>query len=165
MPPSTTTSFWKQFKPKSCSLALKASTKEEALQEIVDNLVAGGCLPADLGAAAVRALAERERLGSTGVGMNVAIPHVKLPGIERVACSLSVHAEGIEWSAVDGEPVNLIFTVLRPDAASETHDPQRHLDMMHWIARLGRDGDFRRFAQRVTTKAELIDLLKEMSSI
>jgi mannitol/fructose-specific phosphotransferase system IIA component (Ntr-type) len=163
MPPSTTSTFWKQFKPKSCSIRLKASGKEDALQEIVGNLVRGGCLPDALEPAAVRALVERERLGSTGVGMNVAIPHIKLVGLERVACSLSVHPEGIEWAAVDGAPVQLIFTVLRPERASESHDPQRHLDMMHWISRLSRDGDFRRFAVRIKTKSELIDLLKEMS--
>jgi mannitol/fructose-specific phosphotransferase system IIA component (Ntr-type) len=45
------------------------------------------------------------------------------------------------------------------------HDPDRHLEMMRWIARLGRDGDFRRFAVRVKTKTELVDLLKEMSAV
>lgn len=165
MPPSTAASFWKHFKPKSCSTSLKAQSKEEALEEIVSNLVAADSLDKSLGESALKALVERERLGSTGVGMNVAIPHVKLPGIDTVACSLSVHAEGLEWAAVDGERVNLVFTVLRPDKASETHDPQRHLDMMHWISRLSRDADFRSFAQRVSKKSELIDLLKEMSGL
>lgn len=165
MPPSTTATFWKHFKPKSCSISLKAQTKEEALEEIVANLVTAGSLTEEHGDGALRALIERERLGSTGVGMNVAIPHVKLSGLESVACSLSVHGEGLEWAAVDGEPVHLVFTVLRPDRASELHDPQRHLDMMHWISRLSRDADFRRFAQRVTRKSDLIDLLKEMSAL
>ena len=163
MPPSTTATFWKQFKPKSCSVHLKAETKDEALKEIVENLVTGGALSSDHTDAAHSALIDRERLGSTGVGMNVAIPHIKLAGIDKVACSLSVHPDGLEWAAVDGEPVNLVFTVLRPDKASETHDPQRHLDMMHWISRLSRHSDFRSFATRVKTKTELIDLLKEMS--
>ena len=157
--------FWKQFKPKSCSASLKAKTKEEALAEIVTNMVKGGILPKDLEADAHEALAEREILASTGVGMNVAIPHVKLPGLEKVACSLSVHKEGLEWAAVDGADVNILFTVLRPESAGDDHDPEQHLEMMKWIARLGRESDFRRFAVRATTKTELVDLLKEMSAV
>lgn len=157
--------FWKQFKAKSCSVHLKAATKEEALHEVVTNLIQGGSIPADLQDEAVKALLDRERSGSTGVGMNVAIPHVKLRGLERVACSLSAHVEGLEWQAVDGAPVHLLFTVLRPEKPSELHDPEKHLEMMRWISRLSRDADFRRFAMRVKTKTELVDLLREMSAV
>jgi mannitol/fructose-specific phosphotransferase system IIA component (Ntr-type) len=157
--------FWKLFKSKSCSVRLKSPTKEEALAELVDNLVAGECLDAALRDAAVEALLERERSGSTGVGTSVAIPHVKLRGLERVACSISIHPAGLEWHAVDGAPVQIVFTVLRPEKSGEHHDPERHLEMMRWIARLARDGDFRRFAIGVRTKAELVDLLKEKSAV
>jgi len=157
--------FWKQFKPKCCSVGLKATTKDEALQEVVANLVKAGVLPAKLEAAALEALREREKVASTGVGMGVAIPHVKLAGLERVVCSLSVHQEGLEWQAVDGAPANLFFTVLRPDRPGDHHDPERHIRMMTWIAKLGRDPDFRRFASNARTRTELVDLLREMSAV
>lgn len=157
--------FWKQFKPKSCNLRLRSTSKEDALSEVVQTLVEAEALPADLAAAAVLALREREKVGSTGVGMNVAIPHVKLKGLERATCSLCVHVDGVEWQAVDGAPVHLVFTVLRPERAGADHDPEKHLEMMKWIARLSRDADFRRFALKVKTKAELIDLLKEKSAV
>ena len=99
------------------------------------------------------------------MGVNVAIPHVKLKGLERAAVSLAVHKEGLEWKALDGEPVHLFFTVLRPERAGELHDPERHLDMMKWVARLARDADFRRFAVNAKTKKELVDLLKEKSGV
>jgi PTS system fructose-specific IIC component len=156
---------WKQFKPKACSVHLKACSKEEALAEVVKNLVEAEVLRGDLAADAERALLERERTASTGVGMSVAIPHVKLAGLDRAVCSLSVHRQGISWEAVDGAPVQLLFTVIRPDKKSTQHDPDRHLEMMRWIARLGRDADFRRFAVRVKTKTELVDLLREMSAV
>ena len=70
--------FWKSFKPKSCSVRLQALSKEEALSEVVDNLITGEALPARLKTQALEALLAREKLGSTGVGMGVAIPHVKL---------------------------------------------------------------------------------------
>jgi len=158
-------SFWKQFKPKACSIKLKSSAKEDILAEIVENLVKGGALDEELADAALKALAEREDLASTGVGMNVAIPHVKLSGLTKVAACLAVHTDGVEWAAVDGEPVQIFFTILRPAEASDDHDPEAHLEMMRWIARLGRDADFRNFALQARTKTELVDLLKEMANV
>lgn len=155
--------WYKRFKSKACILKLKAETKEAALDEVVDQLLTGKLLPKDLEEDARKALHEREELASTGVGMNVAIPHVKVEGLDEAICSLSVSQEGIEWRAVDGEPVHILFTVLRPDGETEQHDPQDHLEMMRWIARLARDPDFRGFALQATTKAQLVGLLKEMS--
>ena len=157
--------FWKQFKPKCCSVNLKAADKAAALEELVDNLVKAGALTEDLREDAHAALTAREALGSTGVGAGVAIPHVKLAGIDRVVCSVSIHKEGLEWAAIDGAPVHIYFTVLRPERAGDQHDPERHLEMMTWIAKLAREPDFRRFASRAKTKTELVDLLKEMSAV
>jgi PTS system nitrogen regulatory IIA component len=154
--------WWKEFKAKSCSVSLKAGSKPEVLQEIVRGLVKTDQLPEALEEVAFQALVDREQLASTGVGMNVAIPHVKLPGLDKAICSLGIHQEGAEWGAVDGAPVKILFTVLRPAEAGELHDPEQHLEMMRWIAKLGRDGDFRSFAIQAKTKKELVDLLKEM---
>lgn len=160
-----TNTFWKLFKASSCSNALKAGDKDEALREILSNLVKAKSLEEQLEADALGALREREALASTGVGMGVAIPHVKLEGLERVACNLSIHREGLEWAAVDGAPVHLVFTVLRPVRGGEQHDPGRHLEMMTWIAKLGRDADFRSFAMQARTKTDLVELLKEKSVV
>lgn len=157
--------WWKQFKPKACSVRLKSSTKQDALREVIDNLVASSMLTADLEKPAIKALLAREDVASTGIGMNVAIPHVELVGIDKAVCSLSVHPEGLEWAAVDGLPVHILFTVLRPADSNEHHDPERHLEMMRWIAKLAREPDFRSFAVRVKTKTELVNLLKEMSTV
>jgi len=158
-------SFWKHFKPKSCSINLKAVAKDGILEELVDNMVKSGILEENLRDSALRTLREREDLASTGVGMRVAIPHVKLPGLSKVVCTLSVHQQGVEWRAIDGEDVNIFFLVLRPERGGEEHDPEVHLEMMSWIARLSREPDFRRFALVAKTKKELVDLLKEMSAV
>lgn len=157
--------FWKLFKAKSCSLSLSGSTKEQVLAELVVGLIEGGSLDEGLRDEALGALREREGLATTGVGQNVAIPHVKVRGLERAVASLSVHPEGVEWGAVDGEPVRLFFTVLRPAQESRQHDPEAHLEMMRWIARLGRERDFRSFALQATTRSQLVDLLKEMARV
>ena len=158
-------SFWKQFKPKSCSVNLKASDKDGILAEIVENMVKSGVLDAEFQDAALRTLREREELASTGVGMGVAIPHVKLPGLNQVVCTLSVHKEGVDWTAIDGESVRVFFSVLRPERGGDQHNPEAHLEMMSWVARLSREEDFRRFAIASKTKTELVDLLKEMSTV
>lgn len=155
--------WYKKFKSKACILKLKADTKAAALDEVVDQLLSAKLLDPSLEEAARKTLHDREELASTGVGMNVAIPHVKLEGIDEAICSLSVSQEGIEWRAVDGEPVHILFTVLRPGGATDSHDPEQHLEMMRWIARLARDNDFRGFALQARTKAELVGLLKEKS--
>jgi PTS system fructose-specific IIC component len=156
--------YWKLFKPAACSLHLAGTTKEEVFEELVDNFVKARCLASTLRGPALRALLEREGLASTGVGQRVAIPHVKLLGLEEAIFSLSLHPAGIAWSSLDGEPVTILFTVLRPERPGARYNPERHLDMMRWISQLGRDADFRRFAQGVTTKKALVDLLREMSS-
>jgi len=157
--------FWKLFKAKTCSLTLCGATKEEVLAELVTGLIEGGSLDEGLREEALSALREREGLATTGVGQNVAIPHVKIRGLERAAASLCVHPGGVEWGAVDGAPVHLFFTVLRPAEESRHHDPEVHLEMMRWIARLGRERDFRSFALQASTRTQLVDLLKEMAGV
>ena len=157
--------YWKLFKPKSCSIRLKGSNKDDVCDELVNVLTSGGAVPEELAEACRQAFLEREKLASTGVGKGVAIPHVKLSGIDRVAVSLSIHPEGVDWQSPDGEPVRVFFAVVRPERAGEEHDPQRHLDMMQWIARLCQDSDFRRFAASASNRTELVDLLKENSTL
>ena len=156
---------WKKFKAKSCNINLKAPDKDTALRELIETLVKGGALASDHEEAAVRALFDRERLASTGVGMGVAIPHVKLKGIEQVSCGLSIHREGLEWAAGDGARVHIFVTVLRPERDGAHYKESEHIEMMSWIAHLARTPDFRRFATNAKTRTELVDLLKEMSAV
>lgn len=158
-------SWWKLFKPKCCAVRLAGEDKEAILDAVVENLVKGGCLPEDLAGPAGKALREREQMASTGVGMNIAIPHVKLARLARVACNLSVLERPVEWAAVDGAPVQILFTVLRPERPGRDHDPEKHLEMMRGIAKIAREPDFRRFALRARTKTELVGLLKEMATV
>lgn len=156
--------LWKQFKSKACSVDLAARTKEAALEEVVANLAAAQLLTKAQATKALAAFLERESVASTGVGMGVAIPHIKLAGIETSIASLSVSRAGLEWKAIDAAPVQVIFTVLRPDQPSGKHDPARHLELMQWISRLSRHADFRSFAAQASTKAQLLELLAEMES-
>ena len=163
--PTDARADWKLFKPKACSQKLKGDTQEGIFAELVEILVKAGMLDASLTDAAVAALDAREKMASTGVGMGVAIPHVKLEGLERAVCSLAIHPDGVDWNAIDGAPVQIFFTVLRPAGETAEHDPDRHLEMMRWISRLARHEDFRRFAIGAKNRTELVDLLKEMAAV
>ena len=161
MSKATSVDWFKRFRAGSCSIGLKAADKAAALEEVAANLVKGKALAKDREEELVKALHQREQRATTGVGAGVAISHVPFPGIETALCSLSVHQEGLEWSAVDGAPVHLVFLVLRPEMSTPQYDPEDHTDMMRWIAGLIRDADFRAFALQATKRSELVELLKE----
>jgi PTS system nitrogen regulatory IIA component len=79
-------------------------------------------------------IGERERLGSTGFGGGVAIPHGKLPGIDRVYALVARLAAPMDYKAVDGQPVDLVFLLLSPpDAGAE------HLKALAAVSRLVRN--------------------------
>lgn len=116
---------------------LDASGKREVLTRLV-NTLAGKDLavqPARL----VEALLERERIGSTGVGEGVAIPHAKLKGLRRLLGAFGRSRHGVDFDAVDGQPCHLFFLLVAPEeAASE------HLRALSRIAKLMRDPEVRR---------------------
>ena len=114
----------------SIRLDLLAGNKRGLLNQL--SQVAGqrlGIDPADI----ADSIAERERLGSTGFGGGVAIPHGKLAGIDRVYGIVARLAQPIDYKAIDGEKVDLVFMLLSPpDAGAE------HLKALAAISRLVR---------------------------
>lgn len=64
---------------------------------------------------------EREQLGSTGIGRGVAIPHCKLNGLERVLVAIGIAGHGVDFGAVDQQPVKLFFLVISPSRAPAEH--------------------------------------------
>jgi PTS system nitrogen regulatory IIA component len=95
------------------------ATNKRGLFQIMGQL-AGQRLGFD-GAEIVAAVSDRERLGSTGFGYGVAIPHGKLPGLARIYCLVARLAEPIDYKAVDGQPVDLVFFLLSPPDAGADH--------------------------------------------
>lgn len=63
----------------------------------------------------MKAIIEREKIVSTGIGMGVALPHAKLPEYEEFFIAIGIHTKGIPWEALDGAPVRLIFMIGGPD--------------------------------------------------
>ncbi len=121
-----------------CVIAdLKGQTKEEVLKELVTSLKHAGFIESvDEG---VRVILERERLGSTGIGDGVAIPHGKMKKLKSVLCAFGRSAKGIDFGAVDGQPVHIFFLLLAPEETAGLH-----LKMLSRISRVVRDAPFRK---------------------
>lgn len=98
---------------------LAAPDAETALRRLTERLVARG-VAADAADVFGR-LWEREQLGSTGIGGGVAIPHCKLPGLERVVVAIGLAPAGVDFNAVDGQPVRVFFLVVSPANAPAAH--------------------------------------------
>lgn len=99
-------------------LGIEGKTKKAVLQELSARAAALTGLPErDV----FEALLQRERLGSTGLGRGIAIPHVKLRNLDRIHCLFARLDDAIDFEALDGEPVDLIFLLLAPEHASGDH--------------------------------------------
>lgn len=97
---------------------LKAKSKKQALQDLSHRAAEMTGLPTR---EIFDTLLQRERLGSTGLGRGIAIPHVKFRTLKCIACLFARLDEPIEFDSLDGEPVDLIFLLLAPEHASGDH--------------------------------------------
>lgn len=98
--------------------SLKATNKKDALQELAAIAAAKTGLDER---EIFNMLLQRERLGSTGLGRGIAIPHVKLNALREIVCLFARLDVPIEYDSHDGEPVDLIFMLLAPEDASGDH--------------------------------------------
>ena len=110
-------------------------TKAHALSLLSRLLASGTKLPAD---AIEHVLVEREQLQSTGIGEGVAIPHGALAQLETQCAALLIAPDGIDFQAIDGEKVTLLFAVIGPKRATG-----EHLKTLARVSRLLRNKAFR----------------------
>jgi PTS system nitrogen regulatory IIA component len=97
---------------------LRAGDKPRLLQELAKRAAAALGVPAPEISAA---LAAREALGSTGVGKGIAVPHAQLPGLASTAAFLCLLERPVDFAAIDGRPVDLVFLLLGPPQARSEH--------------------------------------------
>lgn len=110
---------------------LKATSKKQALQELAKRAAKGS---GQQERAIFDVLLERERLGTTGVGHGIAIPHGKMAGIDRPYGLFARIENPIDFDAIDEQPVDLIFLLLAPEDAGADH-----LKALARVSRLLRD--------------------------
>src|SRR5262245_41259416 len=86
---------------------LQATSKEKAIREIVESLHQAGRLTAPDVDSVSHAIMNREELGSTGIGQGVAVPHTRHPKVDRLIGTVAISRKGVDFAALDGEPVDI----------------------------------------------------------
>jgi PTS system nitrogen regulatory IIA component len=124
------------LKPDYILETLKSDKKRDVLLELLAPLLKHySNLDAE---SALSVLMEREKLGSTGIGEGIAIPHGKLPGLDDLVVCFGKSAAGIDFNAMDGKPVYLFFLLLAPENSAG-----QHLKALAKISRMLKDSHFR----------------------
>ncbi len=129
---------------------LKATTKEEAIREMVGSLVKTGHVATEHEATIVGAIMKREELGSTGIGRGVAVPHTKHASVGSLIATVAISTDGLDFSSLDGEDVYILFLLVSPPDR-----PGDHLRGLETITRHLKSDDFCRFLRQSKTAKRL----------
>ena len=135
-------------------IGLNSAEKEDVLKELVDILA--GVEEIGDKKSIVKALVERESLGSTGIGQGIAIPHGKTDRVKELVAVLGISRKGVNFEALDGEAVYIFFLLVAP---KETAGP--HLKALAQISRLLRDSYFCELLKRCKTADEVYELIRK----
>ncbi|MCX7698763.1 MAG: PTS sugar transporter subunit IIA [Candidatus Goldbacteria bacterium] len=138
----------------SIEINLKSKSKKEVIEELVD-ILSGKEAIVDK-KIIIESLIEREELGSTGVGQGIAIPHSKTKGVKELIGAFGVSKQGIDFEALDGEPVHIFFLLLAPEGAAGI--------MLKALARVSnflKNKYYRKKILEAKTKEDIVAILEE----
>lgn len=135
-------------------IPLVSTTKDEVLRELVGVVSTGG--EEQQHAELLRAVREREAVLSTGIGNGVAIPHGKSSVIPELRMAAGTAEPPVDFDALDGQPVQLLFLLVGPESAAGPH-----IKALSRIARIIRNNDVRRALVAARTPEDFIAALKE----
>jgi len=98
----------------------------------------------------------RERLGSTGIGQGVAIPHGRMQALEEAIVIIARHEQGVNFDAIDGNPVYLVVLLLVPD-----NEERQNMDLLAALARLLQDKDSRTLLMHASSALQVVDIFQD----
>ncbi len=135
-------------------MEMESTEKADILKELVDLLAN----VTDIGdkKLILKALVDRENLGSTGIGQGIAIPHGKTDRVKDIIAALGISKKGVNFDALDGEAVYLFFLLVAPK-----ENPGPHLKALAQISRLLRDSFFCELIKRCKTADEVYELIRK----
>lgn len=133
---------------------MKAGDKREALVELAGALAKG--VRGTDAEAMLQVVLDRERLGSTGIGDGIAIPHGKLAGLTDMVVAFGRSRKGIAFEALDGKPVHLFFLLLAPENSAG-----QHLKTLAKISRMLRDEKFRKSLLEAAGQEAILRIITE----
>ena len=141
------------------SLKLKSKNKDDVLMELADLIAVSPDVHNEENVI-YKALIEREKLGSTGIGKGVAIPHAKTDAADRLTIAFGISKDKIDFKSLDNESVNIFFVF-----ASPMKDSQVYLKALARISRLIREEEFRNELLACKTPAEVIECINKKETV
>ncbi len=133
---------------------LKSRGKEEVLGEMVDD-ISRMVAPIDT-ETVLKALLDREKLGTTGIGHGVAIPHGKIKGLAELKVFFGRSRKGVNYSSMDNLPVHLVFLILAPENSAAAH-----LKVLASISHLLKSQDFRMKLMDAVDRSDIYRIITE----
>lgn len=149
------------FIPKKAILpVLKAGDKKASIQELVQAVRKASEGEKFVVSDIVDAIVQREKLGSTGIGGGVGVPHAKLEGIKNVIGAFGRPSAPVDFNAVDGEPVSLIFLILAPPSKND-----EYLQALKKVMSALKRPNFVTFLKRAKTGKEIEEIFREVEEV
>jgi len=139
---------------KAITTDLKAGDKKGSIKELVELFTRSGEVKPKDKESLVKILLDRERLGSTGIGQGVGIPHGKSSNVKKLIGAVGISKPGVEFDSLDGEPAHIFFLLIAPQ---ESAGP--HLKALARISRLLKDKYFRDMLKNAPNAKELIRII------
>ena len=132
---------------------MKANDKKGVLEELVAPVARIAGINHDY---LVKVLMERERLGSTGIGEGIGIPHGKVKDLESLVLGFGLSKKGVDFDSMDGKPAHIFFLLLTPENSTGLH-----LKLLARISRILKNDPFKQKLLRATNRDEIYSTIKE----
>ena len=132
---------------------LKSIDKKGILEELVAPVARAANVSDD---GLVRVLMDRERLGSTGIGGGVGIPHGKLKNLENIVLGFGLSRKGVDFESMDGKPTHIFFLLVTPENSTGLH-----LKMLARISRLLKDESFKARLMSASDREEIYEIIRQ----
>ena len=136
--------------------SLNASERGPVIRELLEGLAASGRIDDSAVDPLHNAVMKRERKGSTGFGHGVAVPHAKTDKVSQICIAVGLSTDGVEFNALDRQPVYAFFLLLSPQG-----EPELHLDAMETVFGRLSDEGFRRFLRQSDNIEDVMTLISE----
>jgi PTS system nitrogen regulatory IIA component len=141
------------LKKEAIILGLEATDKKSVLEELT---IPAATISKVEHSQLVRMLMERERLGTTGIGGGIAIPHGKLKNLPSEILCMGISQKGVSFEAMDGKPVHIFFLLFTPEGATELH-----LMLLSRISKLLKNDIFKQRLMDAPNAETILDIIEE----
>jgi len=140
------------LRKQSITVDLKATDKKGVLEELVASVAAfSNAGPEEM----VRVLLDRERLGSTGIGNGIGIPHGKLKCLEKLVLGFGISRKGVDFESMDNRPTYLFFLLITPEDSTGPH-----LKLLARISKILKSVPFREKLMNAADQDEIFELIR-----